>query len=358
MGTKVIIEQRNLVGSEDSSSLQTIATVYIDGREYRVHAPAKASGDPLEWFDHLEVRQPSPIGFGSELGVDAATAVYIKKLVREELERLADAKESSGDARPGALFYHVRFHILNDANIETRFDLTRAELDSRILERYQNHQPVVVSGRTIAIDQIDRIEVFETPYPSSQFEPMTKSLSRSVPHDCFAGEPNVRNITDEVITTPSVTVLPQKADAIELLCDRFDIVAKQLRKRREQRPTLDVGDEYDVQDLLHALLRIFVDDVRPEERTPSYAGKSTRMDFLLPAEQIVVEVKKTRQGLGATELGTELIEDITRYRTHPSCKQLICFVYDPESRVANPRGIEHDLSRNEADFNVKVIIAP
>jgi len=67
---------------------------------------------------------------------------------------------------------------------------------------------------------------------------------------------------------------------------------------------------------------------------------------------------ETRQGLGAKELGTELIEDIVRYKTHPSCKQLICFVYDPESRVANPRGIESDLSRSEGDFSVKVIIAP
>jgi hypothetical protein len=49
--------------------------------------------------------------------------------------------------------------------------------------------------------------------------------------------------------------------------------------RHDGRPTLGVGDEYDVQDLLHALLRLFFDDIRPEERTPSYAGESTRMDF-------------------------------------------------------------------------------
>jgi hypothetical protein len=82
------------------------------------------------------------------------------------------------------------------------------------------------------------------------------------------------------------------------------------------------------------------------------------MDFLLPSEQLVIEVKKTRQGLGAKELGTELLEDIARYKMHPSCKQLVCFVYDPESRVANPRGIEGDLSQSDANFTVKVIVAP
>jgi hypothetical protein len=69
---------------------------------------------------------------------------------------------------------------------------------------------------------------------------------------------------------------------IELLCSRFHEVAKQLRIRYDGRYTLKVDDEYDVQDLMHALLRIFFDDVRPEEWTPSYAGKGARMDFSLP----------------------------------------------------------------------------
>jgi REase_DpnII-MboI len=34
---------------------------------------------------------------------------------------------------------------------------------------------------------------------------------------------------------------------------------------------MDIKDEYDVQDLLHAILRAFFDDVRPEEFVPSYA---------------------------------------------------------------------------------------
>lgn len=188
---------------------------------------------------------------------------------------------------------------------------------------------------------------------------MTATLARSVRSaDCFFGESNVRNVTDELITTPSIITLPQKTDAVELLCLRFHLVAKQLRQRHEGRDTLDVNDEYDVQDLLHALLRIFFEDVRPEVWTPNYAGKSSRMDFLLPREQLVVEAKKTREKLGAKELGSELIEDIARYRVYPSCKRLICFVYDPEGRVANPRGIEGDLSGIENGLEVKVIIAP
>ena len=144
---------------------------------------------------------------------------------------------------------------------------------------------------------------------------------------------------------------------LERLCSRFHLVARQLRSRHSNRDTLHVEDEYDVQDLLHALLTLEHDDIRPEEWTPSYAA-SSRMGFLLKLEQIVIEAKKTRSGLGARELGEQLIVDIQKYKQRPDCRTLVCFVYDPEGRIANPRGIENDLSGDKDGLAVRVIIAP
>ncbi len=151
------------------------------------------------------------------------------------------------------------------------------------------------------------------------------------------------------------------SSAIEILArilPRFHNVARQLRDRYNNRQTLDITDEYDVQDLLHAILRLFFDDIRPEEVTPSYAGKSSRMDFLLKNEACIIEIKKTSQSLNAKELGDQLIIDIERYRSHPDCKQLVCFVYDPDARIPNPVGIENDLSRKDGSFSVTVFIFP
>lgn len=119
-----------------------------------------------------------------------------------------------------------------------------------------------------------------------------------------------------------------------------------------------MNDEYDVQDLLHAFLRLHFDDVRAEEWTPSYAGSASRMDFLLKKEKVVIEVKKTRKNLGAKEVGEQLMIDIERYTAHPDCETLICFVYDPEGRVANPVGIENDLNRDTDNLKVITIITP
>ena len=142
------------------------------------------------------------------------------------------------------------------------------------------------------------------------------------------------------------------------LLDRFHEIVKQLRNRYNSRSTLDVNDEYDVQDLLHSLLKLYFYDIRKEEWTPSYAGGSSRMDFLLKEEKTVIEVKKTRAGLGDKELGKQLIEDKAKYQAHQDCKKLICFVYDPEGRIINPKGIQNDLNSAQEDFVVEIIIKP
>lgn len=160
---------------------------------------------------------------------------------------------------------------------------------------------------------------------------------------------------------PPQELAPEPTPPLELvehILAKFHLVAHQLRSRHAGRPTLEVNDEYDVQDLMHGLLRIFFEDIRPEEWTPSYAGGSSRMDFLLKAERLVIEVKKSRPTLSVREIGEQLIIDIARYKAHPECDTLICFVYDPEGLVSNPRGLERDLSRKEPQLLVKVLVAP
>ena len=146
---------------------------------------------------------------------------------------------------------------------------------------------------------------------------------------------------------------------LEKLFNRFHQVARQLRSRHNERPTLDVSDEYDVQDLLHSLLKLYFDDIRPEEWTPSYAGSSSRMDFLLKDEQLVVEVKKTRDALRDKLVGEQLIVDITKYKEHPDCKTLVCFIYDAEGLIANPTGLENDLNKLSTDrLSVRAYVFP
>ncbi len=156
-------------------------------------------------------------------------------------------------------------------------------------------------------------------------------------------------------TKTSETIF-EAVEIIERIGRRFDLVARQMRRRYNNRETLTISDEYDVQNLFHAILKLFFDDIRPEEWTPSYAGNSSRMDFLLKREEIVIEIKKTRNTLKEKEIGDELIIDKERYRIHPNCKTLIAFVYDPDKHIDNPIGLETDLSESTGNLLIRVII--
>ena len=149
-------------------------------------------------------------------------------------------------------------------------------------------------------------------------------------------------------------------DRLELIINilnKFPTFYRQLKKRHDGRATIEINDEYDVQDLVHALLTLHFDDIRPEEGSPSFAGSSSRQDFLLKKEKIVIEVKKTRRSLGANKIGEELLIDMARYRAHPDCETLVCFVYDPEVWVTNPKGVIDDLEGKDTEGKTRVVIA-
>jgi hypothetical protein len=60
---------------------------------------------------------------------------------------------------------------------------------------------------------------------------------------------------DEIIefrhdVTESEIVSENPLTKIGKICNRFHLIASQIRNRHDNRPTIDVEDEYDVQDLL------------------------------------------------------------------------------------------------------------
>ena len=163
-------------------------------------------------------------------------------------------------------------------------------------------------------------------------------------------------VEKDFVSPGPVGTMPSLED-LENIFNKFTKVVRQLNTRHDDRDTLTISDEYDVQDLLHALLLLHFDDVRAEEWTPSYAGGCERMDFLLKDLQTVIEVKKTRPKMTMKSLGEELIIDIEKYKAHPDCKQLYCFVYDPDYILGNPNAIKNDLEKSHKGF-VKIFIRP
>lgn len=164
----------------------------------------------------------------------------------------------------------------------------------------------------------------------------------------------------------------ETVDAVQIVqqvCRRFHIFARQLQERRHDvavvgetkkiaRSTIEMKDEYDVQDALFAVLKLFFDDVRAEEWAPSYAGGQSRMDFVLKRERIVIETKFVGLRLKQAEIVKQLTIDEKYYRQSKDCGTLICFVYDPELRCENPTALENDVSNADEHFHLIAIVGP
>ncbi len=153
-----------------------------------------------------------------------------------------------------------------------------------------------------------------------------------------------------------------KIQVLENILDKFPRVARQLKERRKEkdirRPTLEIKDEYDVQDLLCSLLKINFEIVKKEIGTEYHAGGSARMDLVLDDEEIVIEVKMVRKDHTLKKLADELIIDIERYLEKYHCKFLYFFIYDPTNILPNLQELVNDINRTKNDTIIKVIFVP
>jgi hypothetical protein len=151
------------------------------------------------------------------------------------------------------------------------------------------------------------------------------------------------------------------AGAVDLLTDmarRLPTAIRFLGRERRGRAGLPIDDEYDLQRLLHALLSLHFDDVRPEETTPSKAGGSYRIDFLLKQERLAVEAKMTNPSLTPAKVRDQLVSDIFGYQRHGDVDGFFALVYDPDRRIDSPRGFEDDLNDPDPAFPVRVVVSP
>ena len=193
--------------------------------------------------------------------------------------------------------------------------------------------------------------------PRPSVEPLQPSDLRSE-----ASPPPVK-----VVRPPGDTLSPSDWDArvpddpldlVRKVCTRFHAFVRQLRLRLHDRATLDVQDEHDVHDLLYALLRYEFEEVAQTERPSGHLEAAPPAASLLPRHHIAVLTKKTKSGLGPREIAEQLTADAAAFPATAGHQTLFCFIYDPEGRIGNPRGLEAELTNVSDAQIIEVFIAP
>lgn len=111
-------------------------------------------------------------------------------------------------------------------------------------------------------------------------------------------------------------------------------IKKVTNNRRKDHPSFDVKDEYDVQDLIYLMLKPLFNDLKEEDAVPKAGGTATRIDFVIPSEEIGIECKMIKGGdSDEKKYIKEIKEDIQSYYKYPSLKYLIVFIYDPSNKT-------------------------
>jgi hypothetical protein len=212
------------------------------------------------------------------------------------------------------------------------------------------------------VDQVSPSPVAK-PSPRAESPSPAESLLRSSQtlqtfHSSASLPPSLASSSSQVLTAPVVPAI-DPVEALRKICARFHLVARQLRLRRDGRPTLEVEDELDVQDLFGTLLKLDFDEValddgdgREKETGPIPCG------YRLHHGRVAVIARKTRPGITARELAEQVKGDSAYYSAQADCRLLLCFIYDPEGRIGNPRAFESDLTMVSDSYTLDVVVAP
>ena len=135
------------------------------------------------------------------------------------------------------------------------------------------------------------------------------------------------------------------------LIDAFPGSARVLAKRKRGRTPLLIADEYDVQDLFHALALPFTPDLVDEDPAGKIAGKSVRLDFTSRAYRLGVELKHVRTADHGERVRKEVLLDERTYQEHPYIDTVLVFIHDPERHIP-----EHCRPAFEADLSQRVSV--
>lgn len=150
-------------------------------------------------------------------------------------------------------------------------------------------------------------------------------------------------------------------DLVERVCRRLPQAARILANRsRKGKVAYELVDEYDVQDLLHAMLRAYLKYSVQEDPLPKVASaKAGRADISVEELGVLIEVKYVHGPEDQKRLFEEYSQDLVLYARWPHLKTLIYFIYN-SADLRDPEALEKLSTTQDVNgrrFVVKVVLA-
>ncbi|MEI9947706.1 MAG: hypothetical protein WDO74_01670 [Pseudomonadota bacterium] len=150
-------------------------------------------------------------------------------------------------------------------------------------------------------------------------------------------DPSRRDVLDEQGTAAFLTAIRRVVDALTPAIRCF-------ANREKGLSTWAIAREDDVRDLMYAMLRASISDIKREEPIPSRAGASRVADLHSHLAKTLVEIKWIGRKGQWRRILDEINVDIQTYSRHPDCERLFFIIVDAARDVPDPHLVETDLS--------------
>jgi hypothetical protein len=238
----------------------------------------------------------------------------------------------------------------------------------RILTPWHQSAPFAVSGKIINKNsKIEEIKVTQTAEPRQLWADRYNARQEVSNVWDMATDRSLLPIRHGTDYTHELLLAGKKEDApdadlalVEHLCSRISSAAHILCNRtRKKKQSYTISDEYDVQDLLHSVLRAYLKYSVQEDPLPKVAGtRSSRPDISIQDLGILIEVKYVRSPDDQKSIFDDFSRDLVLYTSWTPLKTLLYVIYnsddlsDPEAlqRLSGPKEI------NGMRFDVRIIL--
>lgn len=227
-------------------------------------------------------------------------------------------------------------------------DMTRDRLRREVVEPFTQNVPFTVSG-TIIKDRsaVDEIRIVQTTSPNKVYadqhnaDMSAAGISDLATDRRLLAFSNGEDYTNELIFSEYAAQAPAPDIALLLrLCERLPDSARVLATRQRGRVPFELNDEYDVQDLLHAVIRAYFKySVREEPVGRVGGGKSSRADLAFEDIGTIVEVKFVHGPNDQNRIVEEFAQDLVHYSKWHPLKTFVYMIYNSRD-LRDPEALE------------------
>jgi hypothetical protein len=255
---------------------------------------------------------------------------------------------------PPDRYWHCLVEVTGAKGTAIVNDMDFDQLMKSVVEPWLAGRPFTVSGTIVrSPETVNKIKIVHTSEPQDFYATRHNSRMRASGIADMATNRRLLPFSEGDDVTFQLLFEGQSQEPlapndalVEHLCRRLPQAARVLANRsRAGRTPFVIADEYDVQDLLHGLLRAYLKYSVQEDPLPKVAGvKAGRADLAIEELGTLIEVKYVRGPQDQKRLFDEFSQDLVLYAR-----------WTPLPEALEKLGGDHEVSGRR--FRVRIVLA-